>query len=46
MCVVYRDPKTTGAIQKKIFVFLCNYRGKTKEMENRPVQIGVKFIAR
>jgi hypothetical protein len=37
--VVYRDPKTAVAIQKKIFVLLCDYRNKIKEMDNRPVQI-------
>jgi hypothetical protein len=39
-------PKVAVAIQKKIFVLLCDYRSKTKEMDNRPVQVGVKFIAR
>jgi hypothetical protein len=34
------------AIQKKISVVLCDYRSKTKEMDKRPVQIGVKFVAR
>jgi hypothetical protein len=44
--VVYRDPKTAIAFQKKIFLLLCDYHSKTKEMDNRPVQIGVKFVAR
>jgi hypothetical protein len=43
---VYLDPKTVVAIQKDIFVLLCDYRGKTKEMDKRPVQNGVKFVAR
>jgi hypothetical protein len=42
----YRDPKTAAAIQKKIFVLLCDYRSKTKEMDNRPVPLGVKLVAR
>jgi hypothetical protein len=44
--VVYRDPKIGVAIQKKIFVLLCDYRSKTKEMDNHPVQIGAKFVTR
>jgi hypothetical protein len=46
MFVVYQDPKTIVAIQKKIFMFLCDYYSKTKEMGNYPVQIGLKFGAR
>jgi hypothetical protein len=46
MFVVYRDPKTAVAIQKMIFVLLCGYRGKTKEMDNGQIQIGVNFIAK
>jgi hypothetical protein len=44
--VVYRGPKTAVAIQKMIFVVLCDHRSKAKEMDNCPVQIGVKFVAR
>jgi hypothetical protein len=44
--MVYRDSKTAVEIRKKIFVLLCDYRNKTKETDNRPVQIGVKCIAR
>jgi hypothetical protein len=44
--VVYRDPKTAVAIQEKILVLLCDYHSKTKEIDNRPVQISVKFVNR
>jgi hypothetical protein len=44
--VVDREPKTAVAIQKKIFMLLCDSHSQTKEMDNLPVQIGVKFIAR
>jgi hypothetical protein len=44
--VAYWGPKTAVVIQKKIFVPLCDDRSKTKEMDNRPVQIGLKFVAR
>jgi hypothetical protein len=43
--VVYRDAKTAVAIQRKIFVLLCDCRSKTKEMDNHPIQINVKSIA-
>jgi hypothetical protein len=46
MFVVHGDPKTAVAIQNSIFVFSCDCRNKTKEMDNRPVQIGLKFVAR
>jgi hypothetical protein len=46
MFVVYQDQETALAIQKKILVFLCDNRSKTKEMDNHPVQLGVKFVAR
>jgi hypothetical protein len=49
LCVafmVYQDTQAAMATQKKIFVLLCDYRSKTKEMDNCPVRIGVKFVAR
>jgi hypothetical protein len=44
--VIHRDPKTSEAIQKKIFMFLCDCRSKTKEIDNSPVQVGVKFVTK
>jgi hypothetical protein len=44
--VAYQDPKAAVSIQKKFVVLLSDYRIKIKKMDSRPVQIGVKFVAR
>jgi hypothetical protein len=37
-------PATADAIQKNIFLLLCDYRGETEEVDDSPIEIDLKSL--